>query len=743
MTNGCPFPHDRADAFDMFDAPYQADPAQALAWARAQAPVFYAPRMGYWVVSRYEDIKSVFRDPVLFSPANVLERLTPPCDAAMEVLKTYGFQLNRTLVNEDEPAHMARRRVLLDHFLPENLVPKAERIRALTVAAMDKFIDRGRVDLVAAMLYEVPLSVALDFLGVPPDDAEKLRAFSVAHSVNTWGRPTPAQQIEVAHAVGQFWRYAGEVIERMRAEPDGTGWMHQTIRLNAQMPDVVTDSYVHSMMMAIIVAAHETTSLASVNMVKVLMENRAAWDDICADPALIPNAVEECLRYAGSIVAWRRVTTAPTRLAGVDLPAGAKLFIVQASGNRDEARFAQGDAFDIYRPNTADHLTFGYGAHQCLGKNIGRMEMRIFLQELTRRLPHLRLSQQDFSYLPNTSFRGPEALWVEWDPALNPERAGPLRPAAPFPIGAPDRRAVSRPVVVQALRAEADGVLGVTLACARGRDLPGWQAGAHVDLIVGGHERSYSLVGQGGAYDLAILREEGGRGGSVHLHNVLRPGMALRMRGPSNNFAPDLSRPAVLIAGGIGITPILAMADAFKAAGQGYVLQYCGSRRGRMAFVDRIARDHPGAELHVADEGGRADLAALIAGRGAALVYACGPARMLAALGDLCPPEALRVEHFGAAPGAGATGDAFDVTLADSGLDLHVPGEQSLLEVLNAAGIDLPSDCREGLCGSCEVAVVSGDLAHRCAVLTGPERAEGARLMACCSRARGRLVLRL
>ena len=749
MTTGCPFPHDqaqdRARDFDMFDAPYQANPAQSLAWARDQAPVFHAPRMGYWIVSRYDDIKTVFRDPVLFSPANVLERLTPTSDAALEVLKSYGFQLNRTLVNEDEPAHMERRRVLLDHFLPANLAPKAARIRALTRAAVDRFIDAGRVNLVDAMLYDVPLTVALDFLGVPPDDAEKLKSFSVAHSVNTWGRPTPDQQIEVAQAVGKFWAYAGAVIERMRAEPDGTGWMHHTIRLNAQMPDVVTDSYVHSMMMAIIVAAHETTSLASVNMIKTLMEHRQAWDDVCADPALIPNAVEESLRHAGSIVAWRRVTTAPTTLGGVDLPAGAKLFIVQASGNRDDRQFPAGDEFDIYRPNTADHLTFGYGAHQCMGKNIGRMEMRIFLDELSRRLPHMRLAKQEFSYLPNTSFRGPEALWVEWDPAQNPERRDPAIRArgVDFPIGAPDRRAVSRPVVVTALRTEADGVLGVSLACARGRDLPAWTAGAHVDLIDGGFERAYSLVGQGGAHDVAILREDGGRGGSAHFHDTLRVGSVLRMRGPSNAFAPDLTRPALLIAGGIGITPVLAMADAFKAAGQGYALHYCGAARVRMAFVDRIARDHPDAVLHVADEGTRADLAALVAGRGDAVVYACGPSRMLAALERLCPPDALRVEHFGADAGAVQSGAPFSVHLADSGLDLSVPGDRSLLDVLGAAGIDLPSDCREGLCGSCEVAVTAGTIEHRDRVLTGAERAEGRRMMACCSRGVGRVVLRL
>jgi len=466
MPSGCPVDHasagacpvsDLAAGFDPFEGPYQVDPAEALRWSRDQLPVFYAPKLGYWVVSRYEDIKAVFRDPILFSARNALEKITPTGPEVGEILASYGYQLNRTLVNEDEPAHMERRRVLMDHFLPENLAPKAEMIRRLTREKMDAFIDRGRADLVAEMLYEVPLNVALHFLGVPEDEIATLRSFSVAHAVNTWGRPTPEQQIEVAHGVGKFWRYAGEIIERMRAEPDGTGWMHHTIRMNAEMPDVVTDSYVHSMMMAIIVAAHETTSMASGNMMKTLLTDRDAWDAICADPSLIPNAVEECLRYAGSAVAWRREATDDARVAGVDIPKGAKLLIVQASGNHDERHFEDGDRFDIYRDNTADHLTFGYGAHQCMGKNIGRMELRIFLEELTRRLPHLRLADQDFTYLPNTSFRGPDHLWVEWDPAQNPERANPelARQHVDFAVGAPDRKTIARSVRVAEVRHEA------------------------------------------------------------------------------------------------------------------------------------------------------------------------------------------------------------------------------------------------------------------------------------------------
>jgi cytochrome P450 len=219
---GCPV-STQAEAFDPFAADYLANPAEALKWSREQEPVFFSPQLGYWVVSRYEDVKAVFRDNVTFSPSIALERVVPPSEEAMETLKRYNYRMNRTLVNEDEPAHMERRRALMEHFLPENLAAKEDMIRQLTREKVDAFVDAGRVDLVEAMLWEIPLTVALHFLGVPKEDMDALKEFSVAHTVNTWGKPSPEQQLKVADAVGRFWQYAGTVLEKMRREPDSGG----------------------------------------------------------------------------------------------------------------------------------------------------------------------------------------------------------------------------------------------------------------------------------------------------------------------------------------------------------------------------------------------------------------------------------------------------------------------------------------------------------------------------------------
>lgn len=750
---GCPVSRRAAD-FDPFEFGYQNDPAACLRWSREDEPVFYSPKLGYWVVTRYADVRAIFRDNVTFSPSIALEKITPVSQEAQDVLKRYDYAMNRTLVNEDEPAHMERRRALMHSFTPEELVHHEPMVRRLTKEFVDRFIDRGEADLVDEMLWEIPLSVALHFLGVPEEDMDTLREYSIAHTVNTWGRPTREEQAHVAETVGKFWQFAGGVLEKMRKDPSGHGWMRYAIRRQKELPEVVTDSYLHSMMMAGIVAAHETTAHASANALLHLLTRRELWEELCANPALIPNAVEECLRFSGSVAAWRRVATVETEIDGVAIPKGAKLLIVSASANHDRRHFENPDEIDLYRDNTTDHLTFGYGSHQCMGKNLARMELRIFLEELTRRLPHVELVPgQEISYLPNTSFRGPEHLRVRWNPAKNPERADAAHstPRAAFSIGAPEKQDLARTMRVETIEPAADGVVRLLLVDPAGRRLPDWSAGSHVDLLVGDYVRKYSICGHvhdPACLQIAVLREEDGRGGSAFVHEHLKPGMEIRIRGPKNHFRLNENAARyVLIAGGIGITPIIAMADRLKRLGKDYYIHCAGRSRRTMAFLARLQADHASRlSLYPKDEGSRLSLTDVVAD-GDAEIYACGPDRLLSALAEEMRgrPEQLHVEHFVSSDTRLDPDNekGFEAVLADSEMTVHVRPDQTLLEAVRAVGVDVPSDCEEGLCGTCEAAVISGDIDHRDKVLTTGERAANNRMMTCCSRARGRIVLGL
>jgi len=752
----CPFHarddiDERARCFDMFGPEYQRDPAESLKDFRAEKPIFFSEKMNYWIVTRYEDIKTIFRDPVLFSARNALEKFTDTSKEANDILASYNYAMNKTLVNEDEPIHMERRRELLDAFAAPNLEALRDTTRALVTEHTDRFIHKGRVDLVSTILWEVPIVIALKFLGVSDDDIASLQRFGVAHKVNTWGRPDPAEQIHVATMVGKFWHYSGQVLERMKANTgDQKGWMYDMIRKNRSNPRVVTDNYLHSMMMAILVAAHETTATATANAIRHLLSRPNLWKKLHDQPHMIPAAVEECLRFSGPIVAWRREATQDTEISGVKIARGDKLFLVMASANRDADHFENPDMLDIQRDNASEHLSFGYGAHQCLGRNIGRLEMCVIIEELTRRIPYLELEKQEFTNLPNTSFHGPESLWVRWNP--NTVNRADREPTV-FPIGNPDKKAIYRNTRVVMIRDVAWGIKEITLETADPElPLPAWSPGAHIELILpNGLERKYSLCPARSAdqYVIAIKREQDSAGGSKWLHDHLAPGMEIKIRGPKSFFRLDpAARNCLLIAGGIGITPILSMAARLAREGRNYSLIYCGRQRDSMAYLDKVQQLHDQAQIHISTETGRADFDAILKQlpRGSH-IYACGPETMLDALERLAGVYQLGLsfELFSSSSSVlnPELEEPFNVELVDTGKTYRVPRDQTLLQVLLENGVDVPNDCEEGLCGSCEVVVLDGNVEHRDKVLTASERAAGNRMMTCCSRGKGTLKIKL
>lgn len=755
-AKGCPFHASAetvsaAEAFDMFADEYQANPAESLKHFREEKPIFFSEAMNYWVVTRYQDMKEIFRDPITFSARNVLEKFTPNSEEADEILKSYNYAMNRTLVNEDEPIHMERRRELLDAFSVPNLEELRETTKQLVQEQVDGFINKGRIDLVSTLLWNVPLVIALKFLGVPDNDIAELQKYGVAHKVNTWGRPTAEEQLHVATMVGKFWHFSGQVLESMKQNSENKkGWMYDMIRKNRLRPDVVTDNYLHSMMMAILVAAHETTSTATANAIVHLLSVPGLWLKLHHNPHMIPAAAEECLRVAGPIVAWRREATRDVVISGVNIAKGDKLFLVMAAANRDPDHFENPDLLDIQRDNASEHLSFGYGAHQCLGKNIGRMEVCVMLEELTRRIPYLRLSEQTFTNLPNTSFHGPEALWLEWDPN-QVVREG--RRQTTFPIGNPDKKKIYREAVVTDVQDAAIGLKAITLVSNDDvLPLPGWTAGSHIELLLpNGLSRKYSLcaIDRPDQYVIVVKLEEDGDGGSAWIHENINKGDVIRLRGPKNFFRLSLDADNyLLIAGGIGITPIIPMAYRLKAAGKPYSLVYCGRDRGRLAYVSELESSDLDVSVHISSEGSKVDFDALLRKQEPGTqIYACGPERMLDELEVLANTYQLGLsfELFSSVSSIldPETEEPFSVELVDTGKTYYVPRDKTLLEVLLENNIDVANDCEEGLCGSCEVIVEHGEIDHRDKVLSASERAGNTRMISCCSRAKGTIKIKL
>ncbi|MFP5312991.1 MAG: PDR/VanB family oxidoreductase [Actinomycetes bacterium] len=307
---------------------------------------------------------------------------------------------------------------------------------------------------------------------------------------------------------------------------------------------------------------------------------------------------------------------------------------------------------------------------------------------------------------------------------------------------------------------ESDSVVSLLLEHPLGEELPAWEAGAHIDVLLpNGLLRQYSLCSEPAersSWRLGILREPAGRGGSAYVHDELKPGTKIQVRGPRNNFPLAEAGSYLFLAGGIGITPILPMLREASRRGAPWRLVYLGRSRSSMAFRDEVAGLQGASgtvHLHADDEGGLYPLAGLLEGLDPEThVYTCGPGPLLNAISSMVSgwtdPARLHYERFAADPAAQAAASSpgdheFIVETAD-GTEVLVPPSTTILEALEAAGINQPNSCREGICGTCETTVLSGEPDHRDTLLSDEERAAGETMMICVSRCKGRrLVLDL
>lgn len=400
--------------FDPFVDPYLADPYPFWLRARQSEPVFYSPELDYWVVTRYEDIKAVFADPKRFSASIAQTPIKPLVPDVVTMLQQGGFRAKPVMSNADPPVHTRVRKFTWQAFTPKRIAQLEPDVRRLVTRFLDQIEGAHRADLVREMFYELPVLVLFIFLGMPEADVARVKTWSRNRLMLTWGRLSDEQQQAEAAGLLEYWKYTDEYVQGLVANPPDN-YVGDLLRASRESPDQLSVHEIVNVVYGLLIAGHETTTSMSSNAIVTLMRHREAWDRLCADPALIPNAVEELLRFDSSVITWRRKALEAVEIAGVAIPKDANLLLALCSGNRDDAHFPEPDRFDVERENARTHLSFGFGIHYCLGAPLARLELRIILEEMTRRLPTLRLAPgQTWTFPPNTSFRGPSQLHVEW-----------------------------------------------------------------------------------------------------------------------------------------------------------------------------------------------------------------------------------------------------------------------------------------------------------------------------------------
>ena len=305
-------------------------------------------------------------------------------------------------------------------------------------------------------------------------------------------------------------------------------------------------------------------------------------------------------------------------------------------------------------------------------------------------------------------------------------------------------------VRLRALIWEAPGVLSLELAAPDGSALPPFAPGAHIDLkLPDGTLRQYSLCGDPNDtshYRLGIRAVAGGLSSSF-IHRHLRPGELLTVSAPRNNFPLVDAARYIFVAGGIGITPLIPMMREASTKGRPWTLLYCNRRNEDAPFLAEIKKLCGEISLHSSEAGTRLDAAQRLGTvQPDTVVYCCGPESLMTAVEESTaawPEGSIHFEWFTPrSRPADETSDSFEVVCQRSGLTLAVPPDKSIMTVLSEAGIEVPRSCEQGICGTCETRVISGEVDHRDSILSTSERAANQTMMICVSRARGsRLVL--
>jgi cytochrome P450 len=409
LGQGCPV-HQH---FDPLSPQYLADPYAVMAGLPlAETPVFFAPSIGYYVVTRHADVEQVFRDPQTYSAAVAHAPLAPLVPGAAEILLAGGHKPQPSMVSLDEPDHARLRRPATRAFTVKRVNGMAPTIRATTRELLDAVGEAEEFDLVAALAFPLPANTIFSLMGVPAEDYGRLKRWCGYRAALSWGRPAPDDQVEIARNIADYRRYLRELVEA-KAGARGDDLTSDLLAIHDEDPERLTLAEIASILFSLSFAGHETTTGLIGNLARRLLEDPARWDQVADEPGLIPAAVDETLRFDRSVPVWRRVTTRPANLGGVELPKGAKLFLWLAATGRDPQVFPNPDGFDLGRPNADKHLAFGVGLHYCLGASLGKLEARLALEELTARFPRLRLVEgQALSFHPSISFRDPQALWV-------------------------------------------------------------------------------------------------------------------------------------------------------------------------------------------------------------------------------------------------------------------------------------------------------------------------------------------
>ncbi|MBW2447255.1 MAG: cytochrome P450 [Deltaproteobacteria bacterium] len=394
-----------AFVFNPMDPEFLQDPYPTYARLRQEHPVYRHPG-GFWAVSRYDDVVRVLRDAEAFS-SEAMGGSQPVVTPTGDLAPTSG-----ALIGQDPPEHTRQRAIVSRGFTPRRIADLEGHVRTLARELVDDFVPKGECDLVRDLANPLPVAVIAELLGLDPNRRDDFKRWSNVLIVGSTQAMGPGGREAMLEVVGEFGRYMAEVVKARRADP-GDDLVSILIH-SGEDESILGPEQVTAFASLLLAAGSETTSNLVANSVLTMLTVPGLWDRVKAEPALVPQMLEESVRRNSPVQLLARLCKQDTEVGGVEIPRGSIVMPLLGSANRDETRFADPDRFDLER-DTQGHVGFGYGNHFCLGAALARLEARGAVEEILARLESPRLATDRVEMHGSFLVHGPKSLPLTFD----------------------------------------------------------------------------------------------------------------------------------------------------------------------------------------------------------------------------------------------------------------------------------------------------------------------------------------
>jgi cholest-4-en-3-one 26-monooxygenase len=374
---------------------------------RREAPVYFHKEHngpGFWCITKYEDVKTVSRNPLLFSSWQGGTNIPDRDEQALQGMRMI-------MLNMDPPQHVKFRRIVQRGFTPQMTAKQEPYLRALSKRIVDAVARKGECEFVEELAAELPLQVICELMGVPQEDRKLI--FDLSNKLIGFDDPEFQNTEEDARLASmQMFGYAMKLAERYKREPADN--LTNTL-MNVEIDgEKLSEIEFCSFFLLLLVAGNETTRTVTTNGMRALLAHPDQLELLADNPELVPRAVEEFVRYDPAVHHFRRTATDDTEIRGQKIRKGQKLVVWYPSANRDEDIFVEPDRFDVTREDNP-HLAFGIGEHYCLGANLARLELTVIFQEMLTRLRHPRLAAPP-RRLRSNFINGVKEMRITFDP---------------------------------------------------------------------------------------------------------------------------------------------------------------------------------------------------------------------------------------------------------------------------------------------------------------------------------------